>query len=187
MTPDLQQLVMDRLIELGTPGRPLSYRGAAARGRGFISHGTIGRIARGEHAGVLEEDTVIGLSLALGVPRALVEEAAGIQRERPLEPFVLPSRANRLTRRERAAVLGVVDAILAAADRTGACREVRPEYAAPSPAEENRAYGLVAYAPDGSGAISHDDAEAIRRYEEARAPSPDHVTGRTRRSSEPPP
>lgn len=165
--PDLQQLVTDRLIELGTPGRPLSYRAAAARGRGFISHGTIGRIARGEHAGVLEEDTVIGLALALGVSRTCVEKAAGTHRARPLEPFALPSRANRLTRRERAVVLAMVDALLAAADH------VRPSdsdssFSANSTPADHVDYDLVAYAPDGSGSLSPEDAEAIRRYEESR-------------------
>ncbi len=169
MDSDLQQLVMTRLAELGIPRRPMSYRAAAARSHGLISHGTIGRIARGEHTGTLEEETIDGLSLAMDLPRARIERAAGLYRERPAEPFVLPPRASRLTRREREVVLGVVDALLTAAER-GRAPHTSPRGHAPSaPAPEH--FDLVAYTADGSGTVSTADLETIRRHEQAQSPT----------------
>ncbi|WKK24260.1 hypothetical protein QZH56_00875 [Streptomyces olivoreticuli] len=159
MASDLQELVTARLAELGTPGRPLSHRAAASRSQGHISHATIGRIARGEHTGTLEEETLDGLALALSLSRTDIEEAAGIYRERPAEPFVLPPRASRLTRREREAVLSVVEALLAAAEH-GRPTQHRHPLAAPEK------YDLVAYSPDGSGRISQMDLEVIRLHQE---------------------
>ncbi|MFE1775567.1 hypothetical protein [Streptomyces sp. NPDC059008] len=165
MDNDLQQLVMTRLTELGAPHRPMSYRAAAARSHGLISHGTIGRLARGEHTGILEDQTLDGLALALALPRAHIERAAGLYRERPAEPFTLPPRASRLTRREREVVLSVVDALLTAADR-GKAHSTPRRSASPAPAQEH--FDLVAYTSDGSGAVSAADLETIRRHEQER-------------------
>ncbi|GAU71272.1 hypothetical protein SSP35_32_00010 [Streptomyces sp. NBRC 110611] len=177
MGDDLQRLVVARLAELGSPRRPLSYRAAAARSQGHVSHGTIGRIARGQHSGVLEDETLDGLALALDVPRTRIEKAAGIFRERPLQPFTLPARASLLSRSEREVVLSVVDALLAAATRTGATCQPKsaasPGTAHPvkqtpltSRVPERDDHALVAYAVDGTGRISAADLETIRRHEE---------------------
>ncbi|WP_162889914.1 hypothetical protein [Streptomyces olivoreticuli] len=174
MTDDLQKIVVARLVELGTPRRPLSYRAAAARGQGHVSHGTIGRIARGEHTGTLEEETLDGLSLALDLPRTNLEKAAGVYRERPAEPFVMPPRASRLTRREREAVLNIIDALLAAAEHA---RPAQPALASPRRLLRAEEYDLVAHTPDGSGRISPADMEIIRLHKEEQKRN----TKRTRR------
>ncbi len=176
MSDDLQKLVVARLAELGDSRRPLSYRAAAARGRGHVSHGTIGRLVRGEHTGALEEETLDGLSLALNLPRSRLEKAAGIYRNRPAQPFVMPPRASRLSHREREVVLGVVDALLAAAD---SARSAKPVKSAPAtiermqaidsrsgrrPSSRREQYDLVAYTSDGAGRISPTDLETIRRH-----------------------
>lgn len=170
MVNGLQELVIERLSELGSPQRPLSYRAAAARSQGRVSHGTIGRIARGGHPGVLEEATLSGLALALDVPRARIELAAGIYRDQPAEPFVLPPRANRLTRRERAVVLSMIDALIAASEQGREPAHVsNPTFdgrTAETQVPASADYDLVAYAPDGSGALSDADMETIRRHEE---------------------
>ncbi|MEV0322983.1 hypothetical protein ACIBKX_33065 [Streptomyces sp. NPDC050658] len=177
MTNDLRELVTTRLAELGSPERPLSYRAAAARSSGRVSHGTIGRIARGDHAGLLTGETIDGLALALSVPPAAIEQAAGMYRDRPLEPFVMPARADRLTRRERGVILAMVDALLAAAEQGQSLQpagapSLPPQtyptadlYAgAESPAQDD--FDLVAYSADGSGSLSEADMETIRRHEE---------------------
>lgn len=177
MTNDLQELVTTRLAELGPPGRPLSYRAAAARSCGKVSHGTIGRVARGDHAGALTSETIDGLALALNIHPTAIERAADMYRERPLEPFAMPARANRLTRRERGVILAMVDALLSAADHG---RSMRPalatglppqkyattdHYAETSSAVQDK-FDLVAYSADGSGTLSEADMETIRRHEE---------------------
>ncbi|MWA07857.1 hypothetical protein [Streptomyces sp. BA2] len=177
MTNDLRELVTMRLAELGSPERPLSYRAAAARSSGRVSHGTIGRIARGDHAGLLTGETIDGLALALGVHPTVVEQAAGMYRERPLEPFHMPARADRLTRRERGVILAMVDALLAAAEQghsmePAAATGLPPQkYATPdiyaaAGSSAQDAYDLVAYSADGSGSLSKADMETIRRHEE---------------------
>lgn len=109
-TTDLTRLIRDRLAELD-----LSYRAAAARSRGMITHGTIGAIATGKHGGGLSEQTIDGLALALDLPRTRIEKAAGIYREeRPAEPFRLPEELNRLTRKERSLLVQLGSALLAA-------------------------------------------------------------------------
>lgn len=108
-TTDLSRLVRDRLAELD-----LSYRQAAGRSRGLISHGTIGAIATGKHGGDLAEQTLDGLALALDVSRRQIEEAAGVYRVRPAEPFRLPEELNRLGRKERALLVQMGMALLAA-------------------------------------------------------------------------
>jgi hypothetical protein len=108
-TTDLARLVRERLAE-----EDLSYRTAAARSRGLITYSTVGAIASGRHGGALSERTIDGLALALGVPRRRIEEAAGVYRERPAEPFRLPEELNRLNRKERALLVQFGSALLAA-------------------------------------------------------------------------
>lgn len=113
---DLQQLVSDRLHELGDKRGPLSARQAAARANGKVSYETLRLIMRGDHSGKLTDEVVDGLALALDVPRSRVLAAMGRAMTQPLPPFTLPDRANRLTRPQRKVVLSVVDAILGAAE-----------------------------------------------------------------------
>ncbi|MFE6692052.1 hypothetical protein ACFVFQ_36990 [Streptomyces sp. NPDC057743] len=177
MKDDLQELVVARLAELGSRQRPLSFRAAAARSQGHVSHATIGRIARGQHTGVLEDETLDGLALALDLPRTHLEQAAGIFRERPAQPFTLPPRANLLSRSERDVVLSVVDAILAAgAGATRRSRSATP-LNTPSPllhtasvrqAPERDDHALVAYSSDGTGCLSSADLDVIRQHAQER-------------------
>lgn len=110
---DLQKLVERRLIELGDHRGPLPTRRAAARAEGKVSYETLRLIKIGQHSGSISEEVAEGLALALEVPLDAVLTVAG--RRIPQGPFVLPKRADTLTKSERAAVLSVVDAILEAA------------------------------------------------------------------------
>lgn len=112
---DLQQLVERRLKELGGPRGPMSSRSAAARSEGKVSYETLRLLRIGQHSGSISREVAEGLALALDLPLETVLGAAG--QRIPLGPFVLPPRAETLTKSERAAVLSVVDAILDAADQ----------------------------------------------------------------------
>ena len=121
---DLQQLVETRLRELGDRRRPLSTRQAAARAGGKVSYETLRLIRTGQHSGSISQEVAEGLALALDVPLSRVLAVAG--RRIPQGPFVLPKRAEALTKSERGVVLSVVDAILdAAAQRRPAPEELR--------------------------------------------------------------
>lgn len=109
---NLQQLVLDRLTELGDRRGPMSTRQAALRSRGQVSYETLRLLAKGEHSGRLEEDTVAGLALALDVPRSRILAAMGQQMLQPLPPFELPKRAQQLSRAQRKVVLAVVEGLL---------------------------------------------------------------------------
>jgi hypothetical protein len=115
---DLQQLVERRLRELGDHRGPMPTRRAAARSQGKVSYETLRLLKIGQHSGAISTEVAEGLALALDVPLTTVLEVAG--QRIPLGPFVLPKRAETLTKAERAVVLSVVDAILTAAaqDRT---------------------------------------------------------------------
>lgn len=117
----LQELVERRLREMGQRrgrGENLSLREAWMRlpelpnGARAVSYETVRRIRELGH-NKIGDGTADALATMLDVPVDVVLQAAG-QRVR-LGKFDLPRRADRLTEAERAAVLGVVDAILEAA------------------------------------------------------------------------
>ncbi len=112
---DLQQLVERRLRELGDHRGPMPSRRAAARSQGKVSYETLRLLRIGQHSGAISQEVAEGLALALDVPVATVLQVAG--QRIPQGPFVLPRRADTLTKSERAVVLGVVDAILDAAEK----------------------------------------------------------------------
>src|SRR5215213_288767 len=146
---DLQQLVETRLRELGDHRGPLSTRQAAARAGGKVSYETLRLIRTGRHSGSISQDVAEGLALALDVPLTKVLAVAG--RRIPQGPFVLPKRAEALTKSERGVVLSVVDAILdAAAQRRAATEQLR------SVAAEGEL-------PGGSGEGARTAAETARR------------------------
>jgi hypothetical protein len=62
MTP-LQELLVNRMSELD-----LSFRGAAARSGGLVSHGTLNNIALGRHSGNYDDETLRGIALAIDMP-----------------------------------------------------------------------------------------------------------------------
>jgi hypothetical protein len=153
---DLQQLVESRLRELGDHRGPLSTRQAAARAGGKVSYETLRLIRTGRHSGSISQEVAEGLALALDVPLSRVLAVAG--RRIPQGPFVLPKRAEALTKSERGVVLSVVDAILdAAAQRRGAGEALRPVAAE---GEE----------PGGSGTGSRSAAETARRVRRGEEP-----------------
>lgn len=123
MTETLQELVERRLREMGKRrgrGENLSLREAWLRlpevdGKRAVSYETVRRIRELGHSKI-GDDTADALATMLGVEVDQVLHAAG-QRRR-LGKFELPRRADRLTEPEREAVLGVVDAILQAGERT---------------------------------------------------------------------
>lgn len=106
MTP-LQELVLTRLSDLD-----LSYRAAAERSEGLISHGHINYIALGKAHGPMTRAAVNGLALALDVPKSTVEEAAAASQTAPLTEFKLPKKAAKLTPKQQKAVLAYIDALL---------------------------------------------------------------------------
>lgn len=101
-------LIRKRLDELG-----LSLREATdpRRVKGLITKSALSQLARGETRSP-QADTIKGVALAIAVPVREVEEALALPPE--LGRFTLPRRADRLTEKERAVVIGVVDALLAA-------------------------------------------------------------------------
>jgi hypothetical protein len=141
---DLQQLVESRLREMGDHRGPLSTRQAAARAGGKVSYETLRLIRTGRHSGSISQDVAEGLALALDVPLTRVLAVAG--RRIPQGPFVLPKRAEALTKSERNVVLSVVDAILDAAGQNRA-----PAEHASSAAAERAAQGAGQGAGPGPG------------------------------------
>lgn len=119
----LQQLVERRLREIGQRrgrGENISLREAwlrlpeDANGARAVSYETVRRIRENGHSKI-GDTTADALATMFDLDVDEVLQAAG-QRPR-LGRFELPRKADRLTEDERAAVLGVVDAILAAADQ----------------------------------------------------------------------
>lgn len=116
----LQQLVRRRLEELGAArGRngPISLREAylAVPDPG-VSYEVVRRVEKGGHTNIGDK-AARTIATMLGVEENDVWRAAG--RKPKLGPFELPSRADKLEPSERAVVLSVIDAILAAGERDG--------------------------------------------------------------------
>lgn len=109
---ELRHLVLRRLGELGTPGRPMSPRTAAERSQGKVSFHTIYAIANGKHTGRLTNRTAQGLAEALEVPVSQVYDAAGAPRTQ--SRWLLPDRFDRLDLEQRRLMESVMAALLAA-------------------------------------------------------------------------
>lgn len=108
VTP-LQKLVIDRMADLD-----LSYRAAAARTDGLISHGTLNYIALGQQKpGSITGRTIRGLALALDLPVSKVEKAVADSGDALPVEFRMPKKADKLTPKQRKAVLAFVNALLA--------------------------------------------------------------------------
>lgn len=108
---DLQRLVKGRMGELD-----LSYRGAAAKSEGMVSHATLNNIVTGRHSWKIDDKTMRGIAKALDVDLGVVESAVGRAVRIADTEFVLPARANRLSPQERRAVLSMIDALLTSAE-----------------------------------------------------------------------
>lgn len=163
---DLQQLVESRLREMGDHRGPLSTRQAAARAGGKVSYETLRLIRTGRHSGSISQDVAEGLALALDVPLTRVLAVAG--RRIPQGPFVLPKRAEALTKSERNVVLSVVDAILDAAGQNRSPTEAATSVSAP--AQELRPVAHDAEEPGGGRAGSRAASEAARRVRRGQDP-----------------
>lgn len=111
----LQDLVLRRLAELGTPGSPMSYRQAQLRTRGAISYETFRSIAHGEHSGKISDRVAEALSRALDVPVQDVYDAAMVPR--PMSRWVMPERFDRLDIPQRRLVEDIAAAILEAYEK----------------------------------------------------------------------
>lgn len=72
----LAALVLQRLMELGEPGRPLGLHEASLRSGGMVSTETIRAIARGEHAGPISDQVLVGLAEGLDIPIGTILDAA---------------------------------------------------------------------------------------------------------------
>jgi len=122
MSNELQRLVSERMSELS-----LSYRRAAARSGGKVSHGTLNSIVTGRHSWRLDARTVEGIAQALELEPAAIETAVGRVSRSAESEFVLPQKANRLNAAERRAVLSMIDALLTAAEGVGDPRQLDAE------------------------------------------------------------
>lgn len=98
----LQELVLRRLAELGDASGPMPALQAVQAAEGGVSYETVRQIARGEHGGRLTDRTAQGLARTLRVPVDEVYKAAGLPV--PHGPWVMPSRYEGLTPRERTVV-----------------------------------------------------------------------------------
>lgn len=107
MTP-LQELLVNRRAELGR-----SYREAADKAGGLVSHGTLYNVERGIHRTKFTDDVLRGIALAYDLPLTQVQAAVGDARVASTE-FRLPKKADQLTAADRRALLVMVDALLAA-------------------------------------------------------------------------
>lgn len=106
---ELRQLVRVAADQAG------GYRTLAGRSMGRISPSTLNNIATGRHGGTMRGEQLAGLAMVIGrsgpdVARLLGQPYADLG-----QPFLLPERANALSRSQRKVVLSVVDAILIAA------------------------------------------------------------------------
>jgi transcriptional regulator with XRE-family HTH domain len=108
MVKSLAELVASERARQG-----LSYRQVADGSGGLLSHSTVHAIESGQRES-FDDDTLDGLAKSLGLPIDRVRKAAGVRRPDTDEPFALPRRAQRLSRRERQVVLDMVDALLEA-------------------------------------------------------------------------
>lgn len=75
-----------------------------------LNHDTAARYLRGDH-GRPDESTLIALAAVLEIPLADLRTAAGLPSELT-EPYIPPSEASRLTRRQRLAVDEIIRAML---------------------------------------------------------------------------
>jgi hypothetical protein len=107
VTP-LQKLVSERLAD-----QNLSYRGAANRAGGLLSHSSLNFIAHGQmRAEALQPRTIRGLALALDLPVSEVEKTVKESSGVTTVEFRLPKKADKLTPAQRKAVLAFVNALL---------------------------------------------------------------------------
>lgn len=105
-------MTLAELVAAERARQSLSLRMVAERSGGLVAHTTVHDVETGRRAEV-GDDVIDGLAKALDLPVERVQRAAGIPvSDVPGEPFVLPRRANRLTRKERDHVLELVDLLL---------------------------------------------------------------------------
>ena len=108
MPTAIQQLVKERLA-----ADNLTYRDAAARSGGLVSHATLNQIALAKYPlARVNPRTIRGLALALDVKVRDVEEALKASGGNAPSEFTLPPKANQLTAKQRKAVLAFIDALL---------------------------------------------------------------------------
>lgn len=107
---ELRQLIRLAADEAG------GYRALARRSRGAVSASTLNNIVIGKHSGKLKDGQLSGVAMAIGRPARDVAGMVGRSYADPAQPFVMPERANALSRQQRKVVLSVVDAILTAAE-----------------------------------------------------------------------
>lgn len=101
--------LLRRITPEGWSARRIS-REARQRGGHTLSHDTVSKYLRGDHAQP-DEATLAAFADALSTNVARLREAAGILTD-DHGPFELPAEAARLTRRQREAVMYVVRAML---------------------------------------------------------------------------
>lgn len=117
-----------KLQELTTPG--LSNRKIASRAASQghpIHHATVARYFRGDHPNPPKHEALQAIAAGTGIPLSIIEKAA----EAPFtsEPFLLPKKADALNDAERAAILGLIDVMVAQKSAATQDVEFHPERA----------------------------------------------------------
>jgi hypothetical protein len=112
---ELSDLILTRMAELGTPGKPLTLREVSRRTRGRVSYEVVRKISRGEHSGRLQDTTIEGLAAALEVPAQTIYSIARVPR--PLTRWQWPARYDRLDAAQRQIVEDVAAAMLDAYEK----------------------------------------------------------------------
>lgn len=106
----LSRFVKDRYHEVYE--KPPTARGLARESGDLFTYNTAAKILNGSH-GAPSEPVIQGLALVLRSDLGLIRQLAGLA-PHSLGPFVLPDRAARLSRRQRDAVIELIDVILEA-------------------------------------------------------------------------
>lgn len=173
VTETLAQLLERRLLEMGkSRGRDekISLREAYMRlpeDRPGVSYETVRRIREEGHTNI-GAGTARALATMLGVTVEEVQLAAG---QRPtLGRFELPDRADRLNEGERNVVLGVVDAILDAAQPGARGRS--------GPVPQRHLAAVAQEGREGDAAVVDEQARRLREQQSGDRPKD---TAETRR------
>lgn len=102
----------DRLNELNKNNFSTRQLAKLATDRGYpINHATVARYLNGKHPNPPRREALESLAVALGTDLANLERESGLPESR--SPFELPAKAATLTDSERAAILHLIDVMVA--------------------------------------------------------------------------
>jgi hypothetical protein len=103
----IQELIIDRCEKLG-----FSFRDAAKKSGGLVSHGTFGAFSRGMMPTRVHERTIQGIAKALDVPEQRVRIAVALSLAPSHSQRLLPARAATLSPAMHRALIAHMDYLL---------------------------------------------------------------------------